>query len=59
MAESKEKLESILMRVKEDSEKASLKLNTKNYYHGIQLHYFIANTRKKGGSSDRFPPLGL
>ena len=27
MAENKEKLESILMRVKEDSEKASLKLN--------------------------------
>ena len=30
MAESKEKLKSILMRVKEESEKASLKLNIEN-----------------------------
>ena len=29
MAESKEKLKSLLMRVKEESEKVSLKLNTK------------------------------
>ena len=31
MAESKEELKSLLMRVKEESEKASLKLNIKNY----------------------------
>ena len=30
MAESKEKLKSLLMKVKEDSEKASLKLNIQN-----------------------------
>ena len=30
MAESKEKLKSFLMRMKEESEKAGLKLNTQN-----------------------------
>ena len=30
MAESKEKLKSFLMRIKEESEKAGLKLNTQN-----------------------------
>ena len=30
MAESKEELKSLLMKVKEESEKASLKLNTQN-----------------------------
>ena len=41
---SKEELESLLMKVKGDSEKAGLKLNiqkTKN--HGIQSHHFMAN----------------
>jgi len=30
MAESKEKLQSLLMKMKEESEKAGLKLNSKN-----------------------------
>ena len=36
MAESKEELKSLLMRVKEESEKAGLKLNIQKY--GIQSH---------------------
>ena len=60
MAESREELKSLLMRVKEESERASLKLNIKkNLDQGIQSHYFMANRRGKGGSSDRFPLLGL
>ena len=27
--------------------------------HAIWPHYFMANRRKKGGSGDRFPLLGL
>ena len=42
-AESKEQ-KSLLMKVKEDSEKAGLKLNIqKNEYHGIWPHHFVAN----------------
>ena len=44
MAESKEELKSLLMKVKEESEKADLKLNIqKNQGHGIQAHQFMAN----------------
>ena len=40
MAESKEELKSLLMKVKEESEKAGLKLNIqKNKDHGIQFHH--------------------
>ena len=60
MAESKEKLKSLLMRVKEESEKAALKLNikkTKIMASGpITL---MVNGGGKGGSLDRFPLLGL
>ena len=61
MAESEEELNSLLMRVKEESERASLKLNIKKKIkdHGIWLHYFMANRVGKGGSSDRFPLIGL
>ena len=61
MAESEEELKSLLMRVKEESERASLKLNIKkkNKDHGIQPHYFMANRRGKGGNSGRFPLLRL
>ena len=60
MAESEEKLKSLLMRVKEDSERASLRLNiTKHQDLGIQSHYLMANRRGKGGSSDKAPLLGL
>ena len=44
MAESKEKLKSLLMKVKEESEKSGLKLSIQqNEDHGIQSHHFIAN----------------
>ena len=59
MAESKEELKSLLMRVKEESEKAGLKHNIKNKDHGIWSHHFMANKRGKSGSSDRFYFLGL
>ena len=59
-AESEEELKNLLMRVKEESEKAGLKLNTqKNQDLGIQSHHFVANRRGKSGSSDRFYCLGL
>ena len=59
MAESKEELQSLLMRVKEESKRAILRLNIKkNQDHGIWPHYCMANTRGKGRSSDRFLLLG-
>ena len=60
MAESKEEIKSLLTRVKEESEKAGLKIqHSKNEDHDIQSHHFIANRRGNSGSSDRFPHLGL
>ena len=52
MAESKEELKSLLMKVKEESENAGLKLNT-------QKIKIMANRRGKSGSSERFYFLGL
>ena len=44
MAESEEELKSFVMRMKEESEKADLKLNIqKNKDHGIWSHHFMAN----------------
>ena len=44
MAESKKELKSLLMKVKEESEKAGLKLNIKkNKDHGIWSHHFMGN----------------
>ena len=44
MSESKQELKSILMKVKEEGEKAGLKLNIqKNQDHGIWFHQFMAN----------------
>ena len=42
MAERKE-LKSLLMKVKEESEKAGLKLNIQKTDHGIWSHHFMAN----------------
>ena len=59
MAESEEELKSLLMKVKEESEKAGLKLNIqRNKYHGIRSHHFMANRWGKCGNSDRFYFLG-
>ena len=60
MAESEEELKSLLMRVKEESERVGLKLNIqKTKDHGIWFHHFMANRREKSGNSDRFDLLGL
>ena len=55
LPESEEELKSLLMRVKEESERASLKLNIKKKKNqGIRPHYFMENRGGKGRSSDRF-----
>ena len=60
MAENKEGLRSFLMNVKEESEKAALKLSIRNNKdHGIQSHHFMANRRENNGNSDRLYFLGL
>ena len=44
MAESEEELKSLLMKVKEESGKAHLKLkHLRNEDHGIWTHHFMAN----------------
>ena len=43
MAESIEELKSLLMKMKEESEKAGLKQQSKNEDHGIWSHHFMAN----------------
>ena len=43
MAESKEELKSLLMEVKEESEKVGLKLSVQKKDHGIWSHHFMAN----------------
>ena len=58
MAESEEELKSLLMKVKEESKRADLRLNIEKT-NGNWLHYCMANRREKSGSSDRFPLLGL
>ena len=60
MAESKEALKSLLMKVKEESEKTGLNLNIqKNEDHGIWSHHFMANRWGNNGNSDRLYFLGL
>ena len=43
MAENKEELKSLMMKVKEESEKVGLKLNIQKTDHGILSHHFMAN----------------
>ena len=59
MAESKEELKSLLMKVKEESEKAGLKLNNQKTKTCIQSYHFLANRWGNNGNSDRlyFPEL--
>ena len=58
MAESEEELKSHLMKVKEESEKAGLKLNVQKM-NSIWPHHFIANRWGNNGSSERLYFLGL
>ena len=53
MAESEEELKSLLMKVKEESEKVGLKLNIqKTKDHGIWSHHFMANRWRNNGNRD-------
>ena len=59
MAESGEDLKSLLMNVKEGSEKSWLKTqHSINEDHGIQSHHFTANRWGDNGNSDRLYFLG-
>ena len=59
MGGSKEELKSLLMKVKEESEKNSLKTqHSKNEDHGIRSHHFTANRMGNNGNRDRFYFLG-
>ena len=50
MAESEEELKNLLMNVKDESEKAGLKLNIqKNEDHGVWAHHIMAN---RGGNGE-------
>ena len=52
MAESEEELKSLLMKVKEESEKVGLKLNIqKNEDHGIRSHHFMGTRWGNSGNS--------
>ena len=49
----REELKSLLMKVKEESEKAGLKLNIQETKeHGIQPHHFMGNRWGNSGNSD-------
>ena len=52
MAEIEEELKSLLMKVKEESEKAGLK-HSKNKDHGIRYPHFMSNRRGNNENSDR------
>ena len=54
MAESKEGIKSFMMKVKEESEKACLKLNIQNEDHDILSHHFIANRWGNNGTVTDF-----
>ena len=60
MAESEEELKSLLMKVKEESEKVGLKLNIqKTEDHGIWSHHFMGNRWGNSGNSVRLYFGGL
>ena len=53
MAESEEELKSFWMRIKEESEKVSLKLNVKKTKIMASAHHFMTNRWGNCGNSDR------
>ena len=57
MAESEEEPKSLLLKVKEESEKAGLKLNIQKT--GIRSHHFMANRWGNNENSDRLYFWGL
>ena len=59
MAESEEELKSLLMKVKEESEKVGLKLNIQKTEIMASEPNFMANRWGNSGNSDRLYFLGL
>ena len=60
MAESEEELKSFLMKVKEETEKANLKLSIQKTKRSCHLSYhFMAHRWENNGNSDRLYFLGL
>ena len=57
--ESKEKLRSPLMKLKEASEKLASTQDWRNQDHGIQSHHFMANRCGNNGNSHRLNFLGF
>ena len=53
MVESEEELKSLLMKVKEESDKVGLKLNIQKTDHGIWSHHFMSNRWGNSGNSER------
>ena len=47
MTENKEKQKNLLMKVKQESEKAGLKQHSENKDHGIRSYHFMANRWEK------------
>ena len=60
MAESKEELKSLLMKVKEESEKVGFKTqHSENEDHGIWSHHFLRNRWINSGNSVRLCIFGF
>jgi len=59
MAESKEELKSLLMKVKEEMKSWLKTQHSKNEDHGIWSHLFMANRWGNNRNSDRLYFLGL
>ena len=53
MAENEKELKSLLMKLKEESEKVGLKLNIQKMNHGIWSHQFMGNRWGNSRNSDR------
>ena len=59
MAKSEGGLKSLLMKVKEESEKVGLAQHSENEDHGIWSHHFMASRWGNNGNSDKLYFLGL
>ena len=60
MAEGEEELKSLLMKVKEESEKVWLKAqHSQNEDHGIWSHHFMENRWENSRNSDKLYFFGL
>ena len=53
MAESEEEIKSLLIKMKEESEKFGLKLNIQKTKIMVQFHHFMGNRWGNSGNSER------